>query len=362
MIKLLSIAGARPNFMKIAPLIREIDRRPSVVQRFVHTGQHYDASMSDVFLAELGIPKPSDNLGVGPGERLEQIDLIMDRFEPVFCRERPDAVLVVGDVNSTIACARVAKSHGGAVIHVEAGLRSFDWTMPEEHNRVETDRISDLLFVTEASGMENIKNEGLPGKAFHVGNVMIDTLVHHLERATKRRVHERFSRQPGDYVVATFHRPSNVDDVHGLSSIIEIAREVCKTHHLIFPMHPRTSKSFKRHELYDQLIGVGNVSIVVPLGYFDFISLISKAAAVITDSGGIQEETTYLQVPCITMRDNTERPITVEAGTNHLAGTDVDRVIRTVRRVLDGERKGRIPALWDGHASERILDVIEAHL
>jgi UDP-N-acetylglucosamine 2-epimerase (non-hydrolysing) len=356
MIKILNVAGARPNFMKVAPLVHEMNRHSDVEHRLVHTGQHYDVMMSKVFFDDLGIPEPDVNLEVGAGERSAQIERIMQRFDPVVRAERPDAVLVVGDVTSTVACARVARRHGVKVVHVEAGLRSFDLTMPEELNRVETDRISDFLFVTETSGMENIEREQLKGKAYLVGNVMIDSLVSQLDRARHLKVHERFDLERGHYSVSTFHRPSNVDEPEALRSVIDIIEYTCARVPMVLPLHPRTRQALTRFGLLSALEGIRGLRLSEPLGYLEFVGLVSGAALVITDSGGIQEETTYLRVPCITMRDNTERPITVAVGSNILAGTSPSVVKTHIDAVLaNGAAKSGIPDLWDGRAAMRIV-------
>ncbi|HVM98475.1 MAG TPA: UDP-N-acetylglucosamine 2-epimerase (non-hydrolyzing) [Candidatus Acidoferrales bacterium] len=359
MIKILNVAGARPNFMKVAPLVHEMNRHADVVHKLVHTGQHYDVMMSKVFFDELDIPPPDVNLEVGGGERLAVIDKIMARFEPVVRSERPDAVLVVGDVNSTIACARVAREYGAKVVHVEAGLRSFDRSMPEELNRVETDQISDFLFVTEPAGMRNIADEGLTGRALLVGNVMIDTLVAQLERARAMQVSRRFGLEPGRYVVATFHRPSNVDDPEALEAVVDIIQHTCAQRPMVLPVHPRTRQALVRFGLNESLERIAALRLTEPLGYLEFLSLVSESAAVVTDSGGIQEETTYLKIPCVTMRENTERPITVDVGTNVLAGTRPAIVKQHIDAALrHGAAKKGVPDLWDGRAAVRIV----AHL
>jgi len=362
-VKILNIAGARPNFMKIAPIMATLDATPGMQGIVVHTGQHYDAKMSEVFFDELGLPQPKINLEVGSCSRDEQIRRIAERFEPVMLAERPDAVLVVGDVNSTVACASVAKRHGICVVHVEAGLRSFDMEMPEEVNRIETDRLSDLLFVTEPSGMVNLEREGVAGKAFLVGNVMIDTLAAQLCRARERDMPGQLGLEPDGYFVGTFHRPSNVDSRERLENVLSIIEHAAGYAPMLLPLHPRTRASLARHGLTERLEGNSNVRIVDPLGYLDFISLVDKARAIITDSGGIQEETTYLKVPCITMRDNTERPVTVDEGSNVLAGTDPEAVRRALTALVSGQMKSSVvPELWDGHAAERIVEIIHEEL
>jgi UDP-N-acetylglucosamine 2-epimerase (non-hydrolysing) len=363
MIKVLNIAGARPNFMKIAPLVRAMEDAGGFDQRLIHTGQHYDEAMSKIFFDDLGIPAPHVNLDVGSGERLAQIDRIMSRFEPVLQAERPAAVLVVGDVNSTVACARVAKAHGVRVIHVEAGLRSFDTSMPEELNRVETDQLSDLLFVTEQSGMDNLIREGVSGKAMMVGNVMIDTLVRQLPKAEQLRVHRKFGVAAGEYLVATFHRPSNVDSAARLAELVSLVRYATQRLPMVLPLHPRTRAALQRNGLLSDFEAISGLVLTDPLGYLEFLSLVRDSRAVITDSGGIQEETTYLSVPCITMRDNTERPVTVECGTNILAGSAARGVQCALRDVLGQTRSAcQPPPLWDGHAAERIVAAIKQEI
>lgn len=358
-VKVVVIAGARPNFMKVAPLMRAMTQPAGFVRKLVHTGQHYDDAMSRVFFDDLGIPAPDVNLEVGPGERTAQIELIMSRFEPVLKAERPDAVLVVGDVNSTVACARVAKAHNVGVIHVEAGLRSFDNEMPEELNRVETDQLSDLLFVTEQSGMDNLAREHVPGKAILVGNVMIDTLIQQLPVAAALEVNTRFHLPSSRYLVATFHRPSNVDAEDRLRDLLSLIAYATKQLPMVLPLHPRTRASLQRFGLLSQLEALPGLTLTSPLGYLEFLSLVSEARAVVTDSGGIQEETTYLRIPCITMRDNTERPVTVELGSNVLAGSSALSVQRAFDDALSGDRlRGQVPPLWDGHAGERIAACI----
>jgi UDP-N-acetylglucosamine 2-epimerase (non-hydrolysing) len=362
MIKVLNVAGARPNFMKVAPLIRAFERQ-GIEQRLIHTGQHYDDAMSKVFFDDLGIPAPNENLEVGPGDRLGQIERIMQRFAPVLRAERPDAVVVVGDVNSTVACARVAKAQSTPVVHVEAGLRSFDESMPEELNRVETDRLSDLLFVTEESGLVNIAREGLPGKAFLVGNVMIDTLALQLPKAKALGVAGRFDLVAGEFIVVTFHRPSNVDDPERLRGLVAFVEWAAARLPLIWPVHPRTRGSLEKTGLLERMQRNSRIVLTAPLGYLEFVSLVADSRAVVTDSGGIQEETTFLQIPCVTMRDNTERPATVEVGSNVLAGSRTESVQSALADALAGaRRRGRVPPLWDGRAADRISAILEREL
>ena len=353
-VKILHIVGARPNFMKMAPIIAALKKRGGVQQVLVHTGQHYDAKMSDVFFQDLGMPDPDVHLGVGSGSHAQQTAKVMVEIEPVLLREKPDVVMVAGDVNSTIAVALVAAKLGLAVGHVESGLRSRDWTMPEEVNRVLTDRLSDLLFTPSRDGDENLAKEGIdPKRVFFVGNVMIDSLRAALPRAKESQIHQRLELEKGNYALATLHRPANVDEPAALQRLLSVLSEVAQSLPVVFPIHPRT-----RARLPEGFAPRG-LKLIDPLGYLDFLALTSAARLVMTDSGGIQEETTALSVPCLTMRENTERPVTVEVGTNQLVGTAPARVIAAAREVLEGRgRKGSIPDLWDGHAAERIADVL----
>ena len=358
-VKILNICGARPNFMKIAPLMRAFADTPGVEARIVHTGQHYDEAMNKAFFDDLNIPRPDVNLEVGSASQAVQTALIMQRFEPVLVREEPDAVLVVGDVNSTIACALVAAKLLVPVIHVEAGLRSFDRTMPEEINRLLTDAVSDLLFVTEPSGLENLGNEGVdPAKVHLVGNVMIDTLLQHRELAAGSNVLERLGLSMRGFAVLTLHRPSNVDDPAVFGRICDALEQIQHEHTIVFPVHPRTRANLARNGLAQRLEAMPGVRLLEPLGYLDFLKLLDSAALALTDSGGIQEETTVLGVPCLTLRENTERPITIEQGTNRLVGTDPRKILAGYRAALSAERNARIPELWDGNAGRRIADII----
>jgi UDP-N-acetylglucosamine 2-epimerase (non-hydrolysing) len=358
--KVLNVAGARPNFMKIAPLVEAL-RRHRVPQVLVHTGQHYDQRMSELFFRDLSIPEPDINLEVGSGSHAQQTAEIIRRFEPVLESERPDLVVVVGDVNSTVACALVAVKMGVRVAHVEAGLRSFDRSMPEEINRVLTDAIAELLFVSEPSGVQNLRREGVAEKRIHlVGNVMIDTLLRHRERAealpTLRDLQLETGGQVIPYIVVTLHRPSNVDTPAQLRGLLAVLGELAERLPVIFPVHPRTRQKIAEHGL-DTVLGA--VRLVEPLGYLEFLGLLSRARLVVTDSGGIQEETTVLGVPCLTVRENTERPATIEWGSNRLVGTDPQRLLAVAHEVLGAPpAKGRIPELWDGRAAERIVQVI----
>jgi UDP-N-acetylglucosamine 2-epimerase (non-hydrolysing) len=358
-VKIINVCGARPNFMKVAPLMRAFAARPGIDARVVHTGQHYDQTMSQAFFDDLGLPRPDVNLEVGSASHAIQTALIMQCFEPVLEQERPDAVLVVGDVNSTLACALVAVKLGIPTIHVEAGLRSFDRSMPEEINRLLTDAIADLLFVTEPSGVANLRREGVdPARIHLVGNVMIDTLRAHQKLAARSNILERLELRAGDYGVVTLHRPTNVDDPRVFGGICEALEQIQRSTPLVFPVHPRTRGNLERNGLLARMQRMDQLRLTEPLGYLDFLKLMSTAAVVLTDSGGIQEETTVLGVPCLTLRENTERPITIEQGTNQLVGLDPARILAGYRRVREGTIEHRIPELWDGRAGERIADII----
>ncbi len=358
--RLINVCGARPNFMKIAPLMRAYRAFPSIEPLLVHTGQHYDEKMSRLFFEELAIPRPDINLEVGSGSHAQQTAAIMQRFEPVVLEQKPAAVLVVGDVNSTIACALVAKKLEVAVFHVEAGLRSFDRRMPEEINRVLTDAIGDLLFVSEPSGLANLAKEGVDASRVHfVGNTMIDTLQANRRRADSSPILQALGVEPGGYVVMTLHRPGNVDDPQTLAAITGVIEEVQRDLPVVFPVHPRTRKNIEAMGLGDRYAAMGGLKRIDPLGYLDFLKLTAEAAVVMTDSGGIQEETTILGVPCLTLRDNTERPVTLTQGTNQLVGMDPARILGAYRAVRTGPRRpATVPEKWDGHAAERIAQVI----
>ena len=348
---ILHVVGARPNFMKVAPVVRALEGRQDVSQTLVHTGQHYDVSLSDVFFQQLGIPEPDVNLAVGSGSHARQTADIMLRFELVVLEKKPDVVLVYGDVNSTVAAALVCAKLGVRVAHVEAGLRSFDRSMPEEINRLLTDQIADLLFTPSEDGDENLRREGIaPEKIFRVGNVMIDSLVRLLPQARASVSPDT----PERYALVTLHRPGNVDDSASLKAILEALLEVNRDLAVVFPTHPRT-----RRRISEFGLNAGQLRLCNPLPYVDFLALQSRATVVITDSGGIQEEATFLGVPCLTLRENTERPITVSQGTNVLVGRDPSRLRAELRKVLNGEgKRGTVPPLWDGHAAERIADVL----
>lgn len=389
--KILSVVGARPNFMKIASIDRAIraqNEQGVPVEHFiVHTGQHYDDRMSVCFFDELDIPRPNVNLEVGSGSHAGQTAEIMQRFEAVLLEERPDVLMVVGDVNSTIAATLVASKieypEGSArkrplIVHVEAGLRSFDRDMPEEVNRVLTDNLSDILFTTEAVAEENLRREGVsPDKVRFVGNTMIDTLIHNREKAVApdslAGLLEAAAEggQAGDelvsalnsrsvrYGVVTLHRPSNVDTPAALKPLVDCLMEISLKLPLVFPLHPRTKNRLEQFGMYADLVNNKNVILTRPAGYLEFLSLLISSSLVLTDSGGIQEETTYLGVPCITLRENTERPVTVEMGTNYLVGIKPDKILSTAMSVLEGRgKRGAVPPLWDGKAGKRILDIL----
>jgi UDP-N-acetylglucosamine 2-epimerase (non-hydrolysing) len=363
MIKVLLIAGARPNFMKVAPIYAQMKRRAGdFAPMIVHTGQHYDAAMSDAFFVDLGMPKPEVHLGVGSGSHAVQTAKIMTEFEPVVLREKPDWVLVVGDVNSTIACALVCSKLGVKVAHVEAGLRSGDRTMPEEINRILTDAISDLLFTTSQDAGENLQREGVSNsKIRFVGNVMIDSLLDHLKLAERSTVREDLGVSSGEYAVLTLHRPSNVDVIETFSGILSALLEISTRLPIVFPVHPRTTGRIDEFG-YGKLIRNSSIKLIDPLGYLDFMRLYSGARLVLTDSGGLQEETTVLGIPCLTLRNNTERPVTIDLGTNELVGIDPKKIVNSAIRILENEMpaSSAIPPLWDGKAAGRICDQLIA--
>jgi UDP-N-acetylglucosamine 2-epimerase (non-hydrolysing) len=347
--------------MKIAPLVTAFRRRPGVFESvLVHTGQHYDEKLSQVFFDELGIPRPDVNLNVGSGSHAQQTAAVMAAVEPILIEQGIDLVLVVGDVNSTIACALVAAKLGIPVAHVEAGLRSFDRRMPEEVNRVLTDQISDLLFTTEETALDNLRREGVdPSKVHFVGNVMIDTLMAHRERARATRAHEDIGVAPGEFALMTLHRPSNVDDTAAFERLMQGLVAVGRDVPIVFPVHPRTKPTVTRSPTAAAMVSGGQLRLVEPLGYMEFIGLMERARVVLTDSGGIQEETTILGVPCLTLRENTERPVTITHGTNRLVGTDLAAIASAWQQVKDGHVAPSVPPLWDGRAAERIAEVLE---
>ncbi len=359
------IAGARPNFMKIAPILRAAEKyKKHLTCRVVHTGQHYDQAMSDVFFDELGIPKPDYHLGCGGGSHAEQTAKIMCSYERLCLEDKPDLLLVVGDVNSTLACSIVATKLHVPVAHVEAGLRSGDKAMPEEINRLVTDAISDWFFVTEPSGVEHLRREGKSDGSIHfVGHVMVDNVMHQRdileEHPRKDSPAASFKKAHARYGVLTMHRPSNVDDKKVFAGLSEALKTIAGELPLLFPVHPRTRQNMVRFD-----IDLGpNVELLPPLGYMDFLDAWKDATLVLTDSGGLQEETTALGIPCLTMRDNTERPITIEKGTNVLAGTDPNVVLREALKIIRGGGKNGVrPELWDGKAADRILEVLNSAL
>ena len=361
--KILCVVGARPNFMKIAPIMAALRSQDSgLAAVLVHTGQHYDPAMNESFFADLGIPAPNINLEVGSSSHAIQTAEIMRRFEPVLDAEQPAAILVVGDVNSTIACALVAAKKGVPVVHVEAGLRSYDRGMPEEINRVLTDQISDLLFTTERGALENLQREGIdPERVHFVGNVMIDSLMRSLEKATPSSdtlASAGLHKPEAGYALLTLHRPSNVDDADVLARLLETFRDIADRLPIVFPMHPRTRARIESAGLQDQLEHPG-LHLLPPINYLAMLGLMRDARMVLTDSGGIQEETTALGVPCITLRNNTERPITIAEGTNVIVGQDPQRILDAVAEVLrTGGKAGRIPEYWDGKAAERIVRLL----
>ncbi len=368
---ILCVVGARPNYMKIAPIIKELKRIPdSISTRLVHTGQHYDPEMNDAFFTQLQIPPPDIELNVGSASHAVQTAEIMQRFEPVIEAENPAAVLVVGDVNSTIACALVASKRQIPVIHVEAGLRSYDRSMPEEINRVLTDQIAELLFITEPEAHGNLLREGVAADRIHfVGNVMIDTLRRCQARAVPPQVtlaavdqRDLFLSADAGYCILTLHRPSNVDDPRVFRHILETVRTVSERIPVVFPVHPRTRKQAATLNLQG-LLESPRIALLQPLGYLEMLGLVSGAQVVLTDSGGLQEETTALGIPCITLRHNTERPVTEEQGTNTVVGHDRQRILAIVDDVLQtGGKRGRVPELWDGKAAVRIKQVLNEWL
>jgi len=354
------VVGARPNFIKMAPIVRALDATQNrFATTLVHTGQHYDEAMSKVFFDELALPRPNVDLNVGSGSQAAQTAAIIAAFEPVVLSVRPHLVIVVGDVNSTMACALVAVKLGVRVAHVEAGLRSYDRTMPEEINRVLTDQISDFLFTTEESAADNLAREGVRHDRIHfVGNVMIDTLLEHRERARALNAPAKYELA-GPYAVLTLHRPSNVDDARAFAELVSALEEIARDLPLLFPVHPRTRGMLMQSEGAQRMVASGRLKLLDPLGYLEFIGLLQGAAAVLTDSGGIQEETTILGVPCLTLRNNTERPVTVSHGTNVLAGTSRAGILDAWRRVRTAGAHRRTPALWDGKASTRIVEILD---
>ncbi|OFX23276.1 MAG: UDP-N-acetylglucosamine 2-epimerase [Anaeromyxobacter sp. RBG_16_69_14] len=358
--KILHVVGARPNFMKIAPVMQAVARAGFADQKLVHTGQHYDIAMSDVFFTDLGMPVPDIHLGVGSGSHAEQTAKVLVGFERVCLDERPDLVVVAGDVNSTLACSLDCAKLRIPCAHVEAGLRSFDMEMPEEVNRIVTDRLCEILLTPSPDADENLRQEGTdPARIFRVGNVMIDTLLAHLPKARAAGPQARMGVEPGRYGVLTLHRPSNVDDPKVFGGLVEALGEIQRHLPMVFPVHPRTRRRMEDFGLGPRVAALAGLRLCEPLGYLEFLGLTADAKLVLTDSGGLQEETTALGIPCLTIRENTERPVTVSEGTNTLVGVDPRRIVEEAMRALSGPGKaGRVPALWDGGASERIAEVL----
>ncbi len=360
--RILHVVGARPNLMKIAPLMAELAHHGDIEQTLLHTGQHYDDRMSQVFFDELGIPKPDVYLGVGSDTHARQTAKIMVGFEQILLENRPDLVVVVGDVNSTLACAVTASKLSIPVAHVEAGLRSRDRSMPEEINRIVTDALSELLFTTSREANENLIQEGIsPEKIHFVGNVMIDTLNQHLDRARSLRTPQNLGLVPGSYALLTLHRPSNVDHPEVFQGILDALVVIQRELPILFPAHPRTRKQLEVFGFQNRLDTARNLHIVEPLSYLEILDVMMHARLVLTDSGGLQEETTILGIPCLTIRENTERPVTISVGTNTLVGADPQRIIHATRLILQGKgKRGGVPELWDGRASERIVRAMRA--
>lgn len=359
--KIIQVVGARPNFMKVAPLHKALQNYRGIDSIVVHTGQHFDSQMSTVFFEQLALPKPDYFLGISGGSHTKMTAEIMLAFEQVLEKIRPDLVCVVGDVNSTLACALTAVRLGIPVAHVEAGLRSNDLNMPEEINRILTDRLSRLLFTTETSANQNLLLENVAQSKIHfVGNCMIDSLVSYLPKAEAMQIAKSYGLKNREFAVMTMHRPSNVDEPIGLQTMLELIQELCKRLPLVFPVHPRTRKNLERFQLWDQLNANSNLFITEPLAYLEFISLMNACKLILTDSGGIQEESTYMQIPCLTFRNTTERPVTVEQGTNILIDDlNVQNALFYVDQILSGNlKKGLVPELWDGHAAQRIAEII----
>ena len=357
--KIINVVGTRPNFIKIAPVMEQMSKADDIDPLLLHTGQHYDSNMNQIFFDQLGIPRPDIDLGVGSGLISTQVAEIIKLFDPVLERESPDSILVVGDVSSTVACALAASYRRIPIIHVEAGLRSFDMGMPEEVNRLVTDRLSDLLFTTESCAAKNLQREGVDVHKIHfVGNVMVDTLLKHREIAEETsEILTHLKLEKRNYAVMTLHRPSNVDHKEVLTSIMQSIAEISKKIKIIFAMHPRTKKMMREFGL-DSLLS--SITIVEPQSYLDMLQLMNNAKMVLTDSGGMQEETSVLAVPCLTIRKNTERPVTVDEGSNTLVGIEGKDILQAADEILsNGGKSGRCPDLWDGRAAERIVNIIK---
>lgn len=366
--KIISVVGARPNFIKIAPLHKEIERfnklngKNPITHLICHTGQHYDEKMSKIFFEDLELPKPDFYLGVGSGSHAEQTAKIMIEFEKIIIEEKPDLILVVGDVNSTLACSLVAAKMNIKIAHIEAGLRSFDRSMPEEINRLLTDAISDYLFVTERIGITNLTTEGIPSsKIFFVGDIMIDALKQSMEKVKNSGILKSLALKKNKYLLITLHRPSNVDSKVFMSKLIEMLNTLCSSMEIVFPLHPRTRKNLVEWDILP-LINK-SIKITEPIGYIDFLSLLNNSKLVITDSGGIQSESTFYGVQCLTLRENTEKPVTLEVGTNNLIGTNLDKVNKMIIKSLSEEKKkSLVPELWDGNTAERIVAILSNKL
>ena len=362
--RVLCVVGTRPNFIKIAALYRGMRNRNDLLPTLLHTGQHYDSTMSKVFFEELEIPRPDVNLGVSGGSHSEQTATIMLKFEPVLTETNPDLVIVVGDVNSTLATALVAAKCGVPLAHVEAGLRSRDKTMPEELNRIVVDQLADFLFVTEQSGMDNLQAEGIAqDKTFLVGNVMIDTLKAHLQKALALNIPEQFNLTRSEYVLVTLHRPANVDNKPVLKDILGALANISEDKPVLLPLHPRTKGRIDEFGLSSIVENAGGLILAEPMGYLEFLCAMAHAYVVLTDSGGIQEETTILKVPCLTMRNNTERPVTIEHGTNQLVGTTGEAILKAYHELSKSQLGAKnLPPLWDGNAATRIIDILIEHV
>lgn len=355
------VVGARPNFMKIAPIHAELSRR-GINQILLHTGQHYDENMSKVFFDDLEMPKPDIYLGIGSGSHAVQTAKVMMEFENVCIENQPSMVVVVGDVNSTVACSLVCAKQLIPCAHVEAGLRSFDREMPEEINRLVTDAIADFLLTPSQDGDQNLLNEGVdPSRIIRVGNVMIDSLFNSLEKSKSSMIHSDLDIEKETYALLTIHRPSNVDDRDAFGKIIDALEEISSRIRLVFPIHPRTKARAIEFDFFERLNSIPNLILTEPLGYLDFVALIAASKIVLTDSGGLQEETTALGIPCVTLRENTERPITVTEGTNTIVGNSTEAILQSVHGILEnGGKAGRVPELWDGNTAGRIADIIES--
>lgn len=362
--KIINIAGARPNFMKISPIMDAMKKSKIIEPILLHTGQHYDEKMSALFFKELKIPEPDICLNVGSDSHAKQVAHIMEKFDDVCNAEKPDGILVVGDVNSTLACSLVASKLGIKIIHLEAGLRSFDRTMPEEINRLVTDALADMLLTPSQDGNDNLIKEGISPEKIHlVGNIMIDTLFRFLPIIEKSSIIQTLGLNPQQYLLVTLHRPSNVDQKESLEKILTTFRKIQQSIKIVFPVHPRTKKNMHEFGFSDMIDDMKNLIITEPIGYLDFQRLMTKSKAVITDSGGIQEETTVLKIPCITLRENTERPITVTEGSNVIVGSDMNKLLNMIEKILNNQWKSsNIPKLWDGKTAERVIQVIETKL